>query len=160
MRHIKILLIALVGLWALLGLLGNLTSYASGHGAVAAVMARDGVPFPARAPFVAIDAPLLTHAGFAVVWGGKLLAAVLCAWGVVRLWAVRNTPAREFNGAKGPALVGAGIALAMLFGGFIVVGGGYFVMWASTLGQGSSETATQYLTAIGIVTLLVALPDA
>jgi predicted small integral membrane protein len=160
MRHLKILLIALVALWALLGALGNLTNYAGGHGAVAAVMGRDGVPIPARAPFVAIEAPLLTHAGYAVVWAGKLVTAVLCAWGVAQLWRGRNATADVFNAAKGPALVGASIAIAMLFGGFIVIGGGYFVMWSSTLGQSSSETATQYITAIGIVTLLVAMPDA
>jgi predicted small integral membrane protein len=159
MRRMKILLIALVALWALLGALGNFTNYAGGHRAVAAVMARDGVTVPARAPFVPIEAPLMTHTGFALVWGGKLLAGLICLWGAVRLWRVRNTAAADFNGAKGPALVGASIALAMLFGGFVVIGGGYFEMWASPLGQGSSVTANQYITAIGIVTLLVALPD-
>lgn len=47
----------------------------------------------------------------------------------------------------------------MLFGGFVVVGGGYFAMWSSSLGQLSSAGATQYITAIGLIALFVAVRD-
>lgn len=159
MRLLKIVLIVLVGLWGLLGGIGNLVNYAGGHGAVVAVMARDGVPFPPGGPFFAITQPVLTHLGYAVIWLGKLASALTCLWGAVRLWGARVAPAEAFNGAKAVALAGCGIALVMLFGGFVVAGEGYFAMWSSPLGQLSSAAATQYITAIGLIALFVAVRD-
>jgi predicted small integral membrane protein len=159
MRATKIVLVVLVGLWGLLGGIGNLVNYAGGHAAVLAVMARQDVPFPPGGPFVAIAQPALTHLGYAVIWVGKLASAFVCLWGAVRLWRVRGAPATDFNTAKNLALAGCGIALVMLFGGFVVVGDGYFAMWSSARGQLSSAMAIQFITAIGIVALFVAVRD-
>jgi predicted small integral membrane protein len=159
MRVTKIVLIVLVGLWGLLGGIGNLVNYAGGHAAVVAVMSREGVPFAPGGPFVAVTQPALTHLGYAVIWAGKLASALVCLWGAARLWRLRSMPAAEFNAAKPIALAGCGIALVMLFGGFVVVGGSYFGMWSTERGQLSSTIATQFITAIGIIALFVAVPD-
>jgi predicted small integral membrane protein len=159
MRVTKIVLIVLVGVWGLLGGIGNLVNYAGGHAAVVAVMARDEVPFAPGGPFVAITQPALTHLGYAVIWVGKLASALACLWGALRLWGVRSAPAVQFNATKTVALAGCGIALLMLFGGFVVVGGSYFGMWSTARGQLSTTVASQYITSIGIIALFVAMPD-
>jgi len=158
LRTIKIILVLLVSLWGLLGGIGNLLGYARGLEQVEMVMAREGA-FTAGGIFVPMTHPLLTHLGYAVIWVGKLLTGVLCLWGAITLWRLRQASGTDFHSAKQIALAGCGVALIALFGGFIVSGGVYFGMWSSELGALSHDFATQYIVCIGIIALFVGSPN-
>ena len=154
LRSTKIILLLLVALWGLLGGMGNLFGYSAGHAQVMSVMAREGA-YPAGGPFIAMSQPLLTHLGYAVIWLGKLLSGALCLWGSLLLWQARNSDAASFHASKSVGLVGCGVALIMLFGGFVVAGGVYFGMWASGPGALSHQFASQYVLCIGVVALFI-----
>jgi len=155
LRLTKIILIGLVALWGLLGGIGNLFGYASGHGQVVSIMAREGA-FAAGGPFVALSHPILTHFGYAVIWSGKLLTGVLCLWGAVMLWRARHSGNSDFQAAKSAALAGCGLGLIFLFGGFVVSEGTYFGLWSSEVGALSHDFATQFIVCIGLIALFVA----
>lgn len=155
LRYTKIALLLLVALWGLLGGISNLFGYAGGHGQVVAIMAREGA-YPGGGPFVAMSHPLLTHLGYAVIWLGKLTSGALCLWGSYLLWQARRAPADAFHAAKPLGLAGCGVALLMLFGGFIVAGGVYFGMWSSEGGALSHQFASQFILCIGLVALFIA----
>ena len=75
------------------------------------------------------------------------------------MWRARNATATNFNEAKNLAMLGGGIAIAMLFGGFIVIGGEYFAMWQSDFGTGAQNHAFRLLGTIGIVLFFVHMSD-
>ena len=154
LRGTKIVLLILVALWGLLGGIGNLAGYSGGHAQVVSIMAREGA-YPAGGPFIAMSHPVLTHLGYAVIWLGKLLSGALCLWGSQLLWQARDSDAASFQAAKTVGLAGCGVALVMLFGGFIVAGGVYFGMWSSGPGALSHQFASQFILCMGIVALFI-----
>ena len=47
------------------------------------------------------------------------------------MWQSRNASVADFSSAKRIALAGCGIAVIMLFGGFIVIAESWFELWRS-----------------------------
>ena len=158
MRTIKIALIALVGIWGLTSGLGNLALTESGFAATAEVVGADG-----RSGVVEwqrIDSPLLIWAAWALLPLGKLATAALCLFGAWRMWLSWRAPADEFNAAKTFGLLGCGIAIAMLFGIFMVAADTYFRIWLTEQGSRVMPIAFRYIGSIGIITLFVNQTDA
>ena len=159
MRYLKIALIAFVGLWGILGGIGNLGGYDVGYQSVAGVLARNDTMGP-TGPFVAFSNPAFIHLGLAAIWLGKLVCGALCFWGAGQMWSKRNASADVFNAAKTMGLLGCGVAMLMLFGAFVTIGGVYFFMWQSEAGQLSQQFAMGYIASIGMVALFVNMADA
>jgi len=157
LRTIKIILIVLVGVWGLIGGLGNLALSESGFTATAEVVGADGRS--GVADWQRIESPLLIWAAWALLPIGKLATAVLCLYGAWRMWSSRRLPADEFNAAKAFGLLGCGIAVAMMFGIFMVAADTYFNLWATELGSRVMPQAFLYVGSIGIIALFVNQPD-
>ncbi len=156
-RIIKIILIVLVGLWGLIGGLGNLALTDSGFTATAEVVGavgRSGV-----ADWQRIENPLMIWAAWALLPIGKLATAALCFFGAWHMWSSRRLPADEFNAAKAFGLLGCGIAIAMMFGIFMVAADTYFKLWQADLGAHVMPIAFRYVGSIGIIALFVNQPD-
>ena len=156
-RIIKIILIVLVGLWGLIGGLGNLALTDSGFTATAEVVGaagRSGV-----ADWQRIENPLLIWAAWALLPIGKLATAALCFFGAWRMCLSRHSPADQFNAAKAFGLLGCGIAIAMMFGVFMVAADTYFKIWQAELGSRVMPIAFRYVGSIGIIALFVNQPD-
>ncbi len=156
-RTIKIALIMLVGLWGLISGLGNLAMTDSGFIATAEVVGADG-----RSGVVdwqRIESPPLIWAAWALLPLGKLAIALLCFYGAWRMWLSRRAPGDEFNAAKAVALLGCGIAIAMLFGIFMVVADTYFRFWLTESSSRVMPIAFRYVCSIGIIALFVNQPD-
>jgi len=156
-RIIKIILIVLVGLWGLIGGLGNLASTESGFAATAEVVGatgRGGV-----ADWQRIESPLLIWAAWALLPIGKLATAVLCLYGAWQMWLSRRSPEIEFNAAKAFGLLGCGIAIAMMFGIFVVAANTYFRLWQAEQAARVMPIAFGYISSIGIIALFVNQPD-
>jgi len=156
-RIIKIILIVLVGLWGFIGGLGNLALTDSGFTATAEVVGaagRSGV-----ADWQRIENPLLIWAAWALLPIGKLATAALCFFGAWRMCLSRHSPADQFNTAKAFGLLGCGIAIAMMFGIFMVAADTYFKFWQAELGSRVMPIAFRYVGSIGIIALFVNQPD-
>jgi predicted small integral membrane protein len=89
----------------------------------------------------------------------KLSAGALCLVGAGRMWQSRNGSAADFSAAKRTALAGCGIAVIMLFGGFIVIAEGWFELWRSEALGAALSTALRYGSMIALIGIFVASPD-
>lgn len=130
LRITKVLLIFAVALWGYLGAMHNLLDWPGTLGAVGAVISMATIEDGAQS-WQAISSPLLAWLGALFICLSKLTAAVLCTGGAIGMWRARNGAAVNFAQAKAPALAGCGIAMFMLFGGFVVVADGFFELWRS-----------------------------
>jgi predicted small integral membrane protein len=83
---------------------------------------------------------------------------VLCWWGSVRLAKNLRVSAASFHRAKSVAIVALALSLLMWLVAFLTVGGEWFLMWQSKTWNGQ-EAAFRMFTIIGLVLLLVVLPD-
>jgi predicted small integral membrane protein len=82
------------------------------------------------------------------------------AWiGVVHLSRAVRKPAAAFNLAKRWSVIALTLAMLLWFVAFISVGGEWFLMWQSKIWNGQ-EAAFRMFACIGIVFLLLAMPDA
>ena len=149
-RYLKILLILLVGLWALFGAMVNLSK--PNPQVAATVMSMEDVPGIHRR---AIENPALARLAWSTIPFGKLTAAVLCFGGAVRLWRQRRASAADFDRAKSWAISGCAVAMAMLYGVFIVFMDGFFEAWRTPLGQQAASTAFSYFGCIALIAVFV-----
>jgi predicted small integral membrane protein len=158
-RIVKIGLVVAVVLWGLLGALGNVLHWDETVGSVAAVTSM--VTFEGGAEsWQATSNPLVIWLGALFIMLSKLSAGILCAVGAGRMWRSRKGDAADFSAAKRIALAGCGIAVIMLFGGFIVIAESWFELWRSeTLGAAVLPAAVRYASMIALIAIFVAMPD-
>ena len=153
-RYLKILLIILVGLWGLFGAMVNVSK--PNPQVAAAVMSMQDVPGTHRR---AIEHPVLAWLAWSVIPLGKLTAAGMCFAGAVRLWRRRGDPAGDFDRAKSWAVSGCAVAMATLYGVFIVFADGFFEAWRTPLGQQAAPTAFLYFGCIALIAMFVNMPE-
>ena len=76
------------------------------------------------------------------------------------MWSARTAGGLAFERAKEVALAGCGIALLMLFAGWIVIADTWFQGWRSeTLRDSALGTAFRYAGFVGLIALFVAARD-
>jgi len=157
-RIVKIGLIITVVLWGFFGALGNVLHWDETLGSVAAVTSM--VTFEGGAEsWQATSNPLVLWLGALFITLSKLSAGVLCTLGAGRMWQSRNASAADFSAAKGMALAGCGIAVIMLFGGFIVIAESWFELWRSEAMGAVLSAAVRYGSMIALIAIFVAAPD-
>ena len=155
LRVIKILLILSIALWALLGALGNVVDWGGTIGAVQAATSMstfDAVPASGRA--TSNPAVVLSGAVFIVLL--KIATGALCLYGAWQMWLARAADASSFAIAKTCALTGCGVAMFMLFTGWIVIAETWYELWRSPVMLGPVlESAFRYCGTIGVIALYV-----
>ena len=157
LRISKIVLLLLVGLWGLIGGIGNFTHIGTGFETVAAVLNPQDVE--GLASWQRLESPIAVWTAWAIIPLSKLVAAGLIFTGSWQMWRVRRLGANEFNRAKSLALVGCSVAIAMLFGGFIVAAETYFLLWQTELGALALPVAFRYIGCIALIAIFVQQPD-
>ena len=156
LRIIKILLIFSVFLWGVFGALGNLTDWPGTTGGVEAVASMTTFENGAES-WRATTNPAIILAGALFIVLSKITAAILCLIGAWRMWGARKADAADFVKAKAFALSGCGVAILMLFLGFIVIGEGWFELWQSdALRDMAGQSAFRYAGMIGVIAIFVA----
>lgn len=155
LRLTKILLVATVAAWAFLGALGNVTDWNGTIGAVSAATSMstfDEVPASGRAT----SHPAVIWAGALFILSLKLLTGAMCAAGATRMWLARKADAAAFAGAKTLALTGCGVAMFMLFAGWIVIAETWYELWRSApMLEPVLGSAFRYFGIIGLTALYV-----
>lgn len=152
-RIMKVLLSLSVAVWGIAAGTMNLIDYGSGVALVGAVLTLEG-----SESIRAIHIPLAFHLGFAFIYLGKLVSGALCAWGAFDLWRSRRASAEIFDAAKSKTVLGCGVAIFMLFFGFVALAGTVF---KSTVGPPSEfsnafqQGALSYLAGVALISLYV-----
>ena len=157
-RSVKIWLIITVMLWGFFGALGNVLHWDETLGSVAAVTSM--VTFEGGAEsWQATSNPLVLWLGALFIMLSKLSAGILCMVGTGRMWQSRNGSVADFSAAKRIALAGCGIAVIMLFGGFIVIAESWFELWRSEAMGAALSAAVRYGSMITLIAIFVAASD-
>jgi predicted small integral membrane protein len=158
LRIAKVLLVAAVALFYTLVVFNNTTDYDSNYQFIHHVLLMD-TTFPGNHGMWRAIHPVPVQVGFydgIIGWEG--LTMVLAWIGAVQLVRALRKPAAIFNRAKRVSVIALTLAMLLWFVAFISVGGEWFLMWQSKVWNGQ-EAAFRMFTSIGIVFLLVAMPD-
>ncbi|MGY4535397.1 putative small integral membrane protein [Pseudomonas sp. TE3786] len=157
-RITKLVMVAMVGLFALLVGADNILDYGTNFSYVQHVLAMDTVPPSTLQHWRAISSPLVHHLTYALIIACELAIGVICLLGALRLSWARACRAAQFNAAKRTAIVGLVLGFALWFFGFMVVGGEWFQMWRSPAWNGQ-QAAFRFACCLGLVLLFVAQRD-
>lgn len=159
-RLLKIVLVVLVGLQGWFYVAGNIANWDAGLSAVGYVLGMEGHEVYASHILPPVTDPTLVTIALLMIISGEFLVGALSLTGAWHLWRVRRNDADSFNSAKTVAILGAGMAMVVWLGGFVVIGGALFQMWQTQVGSGSFEGAFIYGATSTLVLLFVNSPDA
>jgi len=158
LRSVKLALVFAVALYYTVLVFNNITDFDSNYQFVRHVLMMDST-FPGNhGMWRALNQPAWHDVFYlsSIVW--EFVTMILCWWGGWRLARGLRGTAVAFGGAKRISIIGLTLALLMWLVAFLTVGGEWFLMWQSKMWNGQ-EVAVRMFTVIGIVLLLVALPD-
>jgi len=150
----QILMVALVGAFALLVTLNNLRDPQSNLRLVEHLMSMDTVFPDSRLKSRAVVSPLAHRIAFGLIVAVEGITALLCLGGAAMLARKLGAGAAEFHAAKTVAFAGLGLGFALWFGGFMVIGGQWFASWQSKQWSGR-ESAFMFYSAIGIAFIVL-----
>ena len=86
----------------------------------------------------------------------KIATGALCLLGVWQMWSARAADAAAFAKAKTYALTGCGVAMLMLFAGWIVIAETWYELWRSpAMLEPVLGSAFRYCGTIGVIALFV-----
>jgi predicted small integral membrane protein len=158
LRAAKVLLVFGVAVFYTLVVLNNTTDYESNYQFVRHVLMMDST-FPGNhGMWRAIQTPWLHTAFYVTIIAWEFATMALCWWGGARMGAALAATRAEFARAKSVAIAGLTLGLLMWLVAFLAVGGEWFLMWQSAKWNGQ-EAAFRVFAVLGIVLVLVALPD-
>jgi predicted small integral membrane protein len=111
-----------------------------------------------RGMWRAMNSPVAHTAFYLSIIAWEAAAGILCWWGSFRLVRAWRSSSAEFHRAKQMAIVGLTIGLLQWLVAFLIGGGEWFLMWQSKSWNGQ-DAAFRMFTVLGIVLILVALPE-
>jgi predicted small integral membrane protein len=159
LRTIKILLVLGVAFFYSLVVFNNLTDYNSNYYFVQHTLAMD-TTFPGNhGMWRAIHSPFWYTSFYWFIIAWELVIMCLCWWGGFRMSQALRGSALAFNLSKRVSIAALALSLLKWLVAFLSVGGEWFLFWQSKLWNGQ-DAAFRMFTVVGIVLLLVALPDA
>ncbi|HET6143561.1 MAG TPA: DUF2165 domain-containing protein [Candidatus Acidoferrales bacterium] len=158
LRTVKILMVFGVAIFYTLVVLNNITDYNSNYQFVRHVLMMDST-FPGNnGMWRAINTPLFHTLFYVSIISWETITMIVCWWGGIRMVMARYASVAAFQKAKGISIAALALSLLMWLIAFLAVGGEWFLMWQSKSWNGQ-DAAFRMFTVIGIVLLLVALPD-
>jgi predicted small integral membrane protein len=149
-RLCKIVMVLGLAAFAFLVTFNNITDYNSNFEFVRHVLSMD-TTFPDNAAmYRAITQPWMWHVGYWAIIAGEGLTFLLLLLGAVAMWRARLAPPADFDAAKTLTVAGATMGFLVWFGGFIVVGGEWFLMWQSQW-NGQDAAFRFYMSILGVL---------
>ena len=158
LRTAKMLLVFAVAAFYSFVVVDNTTDYQSNYQFVHHVLMMDSTLPGNRGMWRAINSPVWHTVFYVSMIAWEAITMILCWWGGVNLARALPQAPESFNRAKAVAIAGLTLALLMWLVAFLSVGGEWFLMWQSKNWNGQ-DAAFRMFTVIGIVLLLVALPE-
>jgi predicted small integral membrane protein len=158
-RAAKLLLLSGIALYYSLVVFNNLTDFGSNYQFVQHVLAMDST-FPGNHGMGrALTSPAAHLAFYYGIIAWEIATTILLWWGVVRLLRASRLGVDAFNAAKRIAVSALTLSMLMWLVAFLAVGGEWFLMWQSQAWNGQ-EAAFRMFAVVGIVMIVVLLPDA
>jgi predicted small integral membrane protein len=158
LRAVKLAMVFAVALYYTLLVFNNTTDFDANFQFVRHVLRMDST-FPGNhGMWHALNQPAWHTVFYLSIIAWEFATMILCWWGGLRLARALRGTAVMFAHAKRISIIGLTLALLMWLLAFLTVGGEWFLMWQSKMWNGQ-EVAVRMFTVIGIVLLLVALPD-
>lgn len=130
LRLSQTVLAALLAAYGLLVSFTNLSDYGANFEFVRMVAGMSDT-FGALKSGRGLERPVLLHGMYVLIIAAEAGSGLLCARGAWQMWRARHAPAILFEAGKSTAVRGVLLGLALWFGGFVVVGGEWFMMWQS-----------------------------
>lgn len=149
-RCAKVVMLVCLSAFAALVAFNNLSDYESNFAFVQHVLAMDTVFARSTARWRALEQPWLWHVAYGFIIAAELLVAALLGRGAWVLWCARRASGSAFARAKQTALWGVLAGFVLWFGGFMVVGGEWFLMWQSPQWNGQESAFRFYLTLLAV----------
>jgi len=137
----------------------NVANIGNMYGALAYVLGnQEHTAYPVAFGPAVTFGPLIWVAVVVVLIGeyGAGLLALKGSWDMFR---ARGKSADEFQAAKTSALAACLVGILTWFGLFMAIGGAYFQMWQTVVGQGSQADAFRFAAMLGIIFLIVQSRD-
>ena len=158
-RLVKVGLMGAAALWAITSALYNITNWGETLTYVEAVTSMSLIEGGADS-WKATSNPAIVWLGALFIFLSKVAAAVLCSIGTWRMWQARSGGAEAFAAAKQLGLAGCGIAVIMLFGGFIAIAENFFDLWrAADAGDAILSAAYRYGGVMALIGIFVGATD-
>jgi predicted small integral membrane protein len=158
LRLTKVLLVVAVAFFYTLVVFNNLNDYGSNYQFVLHVLSMD-TTFPGNhgmwRSVHSVTEYKLFYDGI-ILW--EAVTMILCWIGVIKLLMVLQRSPQAFDFAKRFAIAGLTLSLLMWLIAFLTVGAEWFLMWQSKIWNGQ-EAAFRMFTVVGLVLLLLALPE-
>lgn len=155
LRFTKIMLVAAVAVFLLMGAFFNVYDWNGTTGAVAATTSMATFEGGAE-DWRATSSPAVIITGALFIALLKVTAGALCLIGVFKMWAARKGDAAAFGSAKELALSGCAIAMFLLFAGWIVIAETWFELWRSDVMRDAAlQTAFRYGAMITLIALFI-----
>lgn len=154
-RYLKILFAILVGLQGLFYFISNVVNFANAKGAVGYVLSQADAVAYSNLVVPPITSPILVTIALVIIMAGELSIGLLSFKGAFDMWGKRKADATEFNASKSWAILGAGMAIVVWFGGFIVFGAALLQMWQTSLGDGSFDGAFIYMATSALLMIFI-----
>jgi predicted small integral membrane protein len=158
LRAVKMTMVFAVALYYTLLVFNNITDFNSNYQFVRHVVMMDSIFPENRGMWRALNQPAWHLAFYISTIAWEFLTMILCWWGGYRMALALRGTAVAFARAKRISIVALALALLMWLVAFLTIAGEWFLMWQSKVWNGQ-EAAVRMFTVIGIVLLLVALPD-
>jgi len=158
LRVAKVLLVFGVAVYYTFVVFNNITDYGSNHEFVRHVLMMDSTFPNNHGMWRAINSPGMHTAFYVAIIAWEFLTMLLCWWGGIRLAKMLSAGGQDFQRAKGVAIAALTLSLLMWLVAFLSIGGEWFLMWQSKTWNGQ-ETAFRVFTVVGIVLLVLALPE-
>ncbi len=157
-RISKTLLVASIGLLALVIVINNLTDYNANFKYIQHVLSMDTVFPDSRLTWRAIASPQVQNLTYGAIIATESTITMLCLGGAMRLLKAIDDDGAAFNRAKTTATYGLTLAFIFWFVGFMVVAGEWFTMWQSADWNGQ-QPAFRFIGCVGFVLVYLNLTD-
>jgi predicted small integral membrane protein len=158
LRTCKTLLVFAIAIFYFVVVLNNATDWNSNYQFVRHVLMMDSTFSGNREMWREVNNPAWHTAFYVGIIAWQMVTMALCWWGGILMALALKDPATKFQRAKNVTIVALTMSLLMWLLAFLTVGGEWFLMWQSKSWNGQ-DAAFRMFNVIGIVLLLVALPD-
>lgn len=154
-RYVKVFLVLSVGIWGLIGTVGNLSGLPDVYNSVRDVTTMSGVPEGVGPPWKTAN-PFVVWTGVIAIVLGKLAALFGGAVGGIVMLRHVNAPSVDFEKSKKWAIAGCGLAAGLLILSFTIIAEGAFFMFYDPRYVGAAEIAFRFAGSFALITLFVA----
>ena len=159
LRWLKIVLVVFVALQGLFYAVQNLVNLHAAHSFVNNVLSMANHTVYPNHFGPALGSAPLTWSALGIIIAGEFAVGLVGLKGAYDMFAARRSTEAVFGHAKRYAFLACGVAVALWFGLFMVLGGAYFQMWQTQQGFTAFHSAFMYAAISGLVMLIVAARD-